>query len=86
VRREITIEEAELHFLEIAKLAEAGDEIDITRDGKAVLKLLKYETDKTDIIPGFARESLDSWATSDWEKLDLEFNDLFKSNEDNSDK
>lgn len=79
MRRKITIEKAELHFLEIAKLAEAGDEIDITRDGKAVLKLVKYETDKTDIIPGFAKESLDSWTAIDWETLDLEFNQLFKN-------
>jgi antitoxin (DNA-binding transcriptional repressor) of toxin-antitoxin stability system len=77
VRREITIEEAELHFLEIAKLAEAGDEIDITRDGKAVLRLTKYETDNSNITPGFASQSLDSWTGIDWEKLDLEFNSLF---------
>lgn len=78
MRREIKIEDAELHFLKIAELAELGDEIYITRDGKAVLRLIKYETDNSNITPGFESQSLDSWTGIDWEKLDSELNSLFK--------
>jgi prevent-host-death family protein len=78
MRTRIDIGEVGNLFSKLTDEVEAGQEIIITRSGKPVLKLVKFEDLQTSIALGFASEELKEWVNLDWGQLDEEFNQLFK--------
>jgi prevent-host-death family protein len=78
MRTRIDIREVGTLFSKLADEVEAGQEIIITRSGKPVLKLVKFEDLHTPIALGFASEELKEWVNLDWGQLDVQFNQLFK--------
>ncbi len=70
--------EAKTHFSKLAEAVEAGEEIVIARAGRPVMKLVKIEDMQEPITPGFGAAVFAMWDDETWQKLDNEFNNLFK--------
>ena len=77
--RKVSIDEVKSQLSELAKGVEAGEEIIVTRAGKPVMRLVKFEDHREPIKPGFAKELLDGWDSVDWVDLDKKFNQLFET-------
>ena len=74
----MNIHAAKTHFSKLVEEVEAGAEVTIARAGKPVLRLVKYEEDKTPRKLGFAKGEISDLSESAWEALDAEFNALFE--------
>jgi antitoxin (DNA-binding transcriptional repressor) of toxin-antitoxin stability system len=63
-------------------IVEAGEEIEILKDGRPVLVLTKYVESNVKVKPGFAREEMSEWLNLDWDALDVDLRGLFRNEED----
>ena len=75
----VSIETAKAHLEKLSKEVEAGAEVTITRAGKPVLKLVKYEEATPARKLGFAKGEFSDLSDSAWEELDVQFNQLFSA-------
>jgi prevent-host-death family protein len=78
MKKVVNIHAAKTHFSKLVEEVEAGAEVTIARAGKPVLRLVKYEEDKTPRKLGFAKGEISDLSESAWEALDAEFNALFE--------
>jgi antitoxin (DNA-binding transcriptional repressor) of toxin-antitoxin stability system len=77
--RKISIDAVEAQFTELARVVEAGEEIVVTREGKPVMRMVKFDAQLEPMRQGFAKELLADWETVDWVELDKKFNQLFET-------
>jgi len=77
-----TYVEFESRFWDIIPIVEAGEEIEILKDGRPVLVLTKYLESNVKVKPGFAREEMSEWLNLDWDALDVDLRGLFRNEED----
>jgi prevent-host-death family protein len=78
MKKVVDIQTAKTHFSKLVQEVEAGAEVTIARAGKPVLRLVRYEEDKTPRKLGFAKGELSDLSDSAREALDADFNALFE--------
>jgi prevent-host-death family protein len=80
----VSIQDAQADFSKLVREVEAGAEVTIARDGKPVLRLVKFE-EKTPVRRlGFAKGEISYLSDSAWEALEAKFNALFDFQKDSS--
>jgi prevent-host-death family protein len=78
MERVVNIHVAKTHFSKLVEEVEAGGEVTIARNGKPVLKLVKYVEESTTRTLGFAKGEISNLNDAAWEALDAKFNSLFE--------
>ena len=77
--KQVNVHEAKTNFSKLIAEVEAGEEIIVARAGTPIIKLVKIEYQRPiPIVPGFAKGLIPDWDEDEWERLDKEFNSLFR--------
>jgi prevent-host-death family protein len=84
MKKVVSIHDAKSDFSKLVREVEAGAEVTVSRDGKPVLRLVKFE-EKTPVQRiGFAKGEISYLSDSAWEALETKFNALFDFKKDSS--
>jgi prevent-host-death family protein len=79
MKKVVSVEAAKTNLSKLIREVEAGSDVTITRAGKPVIRLVKYEEATTVRKLGFAKGEISDLSDSDWAELHAKFLALFKS-------
>jgi antitoxin (DNA-binding transcriptional repressor) of toxin-antitoxin stability system len=76
----VTVEEAEARIAELLRRAEAGERIEITRDGRAVLELGAAAGERSPVARGTLLGAMEGeiWIAPDFDELGPEWDEYVK--------
>jgi prevent-host-death family protein len=77
MKKVVSVEAAKTNLSKLIREVEAGSDVTITRAGKPVIRLVKYEEATTVRKLGFAKGEISDLSDSAWEELDAKFRALF---------
>jgi prevent-host-death family protein len=78
MKKVVSVEAAKTNLSKLIREVEAGSDVTITRAGKPVIRLVKYEEETKARKLGFAKGEISDLSDSDWAELDDKFLALFK--------
>jgi len=78
MKKVVSVQAAKTHLSKLITEVEAGADVTISRAGKPVIRLVKYEEETKARKLGFAKGEISDLSDSDWEELDAKFHTIFK--------